>query len=304
MQPERPDHRPGDGSASSAESSRRPCSGLVPSRPSRPARARQRAPRAHHRRRRRGTHPAGVQAATGRWRLRTTGRTRSRWPWAMAGAPDMADDGMGGQGFGRGFGRGGSCRSAQARRARCSGAMRSRRSRVSAIAAPVISLTTDDGWTRDVDTTGVTITRNGQTITLADVHVGDDIRLGQTRNADGTWTVTQLEVLLAVVQGTVASVGTDSFTVTEADGSVVTVRVADTTRWVARRGNARRPRQPHGGCPGRCRGRPRTRMVRSMPSPWPSGVRSAPADMPTVPAASPRRRRHRASITTVSTRSG
>jgi len=109
---------------------------------------------------------------------------------------------------------------------------------VSAITAPVITLTTDDGWTRDVDTTGVTITRNGQTITLADVAVGDDVRLGQTRNADGTWTVTQIDVQLPVVWGTVASVGTDSFTVTQADGSVATVNVLDTTRWMARRGAA------------------------------------------------------------------
>ena len=109
---------------------------------------------------------------------------------------------------------------------------------VSAIAAPVITLTTDDGWTRDIDTTGITITRLGQDITLADVHVGDDIRLGQTRNADGTWTVNQLEVLLAGVQGAVASVAADSFTVTAPDDSVVTVRVADTTRWIARRGTS------------------------------------------------------------------
>ena len=109
---------------------------------------------------------------------------------------------------------------------------------VSAIAAPVITLATDDGWTRDIDTTGITITRLGQDITVADVHVGDEIRLGQTRNADGTWTVNQLEVLLAGVQGTVASVAADGFTVTTADEGVVTVRVADTTRWIARRGTS------------------------------------------------------------------
>jgi hypothetical protein len=142
--------------------------------------------------------------------------------------------GMGGPGLGRGFGRGDLPRGPGGpvlRRGAPSAIS------VSAITAPVISLTTDDGWTRDVDTTGVTITRNGQTITLADIHVGDDIRLGQTRNADGTWTITRIDIELAVVQGTVASVGTDSFTVTETDGSVVTVHVADTTRWLARRGN-------------------------------------------------------------------
>ena len=156
----------------------------------------------------------------------------------MGGRQGMGGPGMGGQqgnGWGPGMGRGdlpGSQGGAQLRRGARSTIT------VSAITAPVLSLATDDGWTRDVDTTGVPITRNGQTIALADVHVGDDIRLGETRNADGTWTVNQIEVMLAVVQGTVASVGTDSFTVTQADTSVVTVNVSDTTRWMARRGNA------------------------------------------------------------------
>ena len=109
---------------------------------------------------------------------------------------------------------------------------------VSAITAPVVTLGTDDGWTRDVDATDVTISRNGATITLDDVHVGDAIRLGQTRSEDGTWTISRINAQLALVQGTVASVDTDSFTLTEADGSPVTVRVSDTTRWLARRGKA------------------------------------------------------------------
>jgi hypothetical protein len=107
---------------------------------------------------------------------------------------------------------------------------------VTAITAPVISLATDDGWARDIDTTNVVITRDGQAITLADVSVGDSVRVAQTRNADGTWTVTGIEVQPASVLGTVASVGTDSFTVTGSDGTVVTVRVSDTTRWMTRRG--------------------------------------------------------------------
>ena len=166
------------------------------------------------------------------------GRQGNGWGPGMGG-PGMGGrqgngwgPGMGGQ---QGMGRGdlpGSQGGAQLRRGARSAIT------VSAITAPVLSLATDDGWTRDVDTTGVPITRNGQTIALADVHVGDDIRLGETRNADGTWTVNQIEVMLAVVQGTVASVGTDSFTVTQADTSVVTVNVSDTTRWMARRGNA------------------------------------------------------------------
>jgi hypothetical protein len=155
---------------------------------------------------------------------------------------------------------------------------------VSAITAPVIALTTDDGWTRDVDTTGVTITRNGQTITLADVHVGDDIRLGQTRNADGTWTVTQVEVLLGVVQGAVASVGTDSFTVTEADNSVVTVNVSDTTRWMARRGNTAGLTSLTVGATVVAEG---VRAADGSIDAIAVGVRGAAPMQPTVPSASP-----------------
>ncbi len=43
---------------------------------------------------------------------------------------------------------------------------------------------------------------------------------------------------MAGVQGAVASVAADSFTVTAADDSVTTVRVGDTTRWIARRGTS------------------------------------------------------------------
>ena len=209
----------------------------------------------------------------------------------MGGRQGMGGPGMGGRqgtgepGFGRGFGRGyarGDVPMGQG------GPMLRSAARsavtVSAITAPVISLTTDDGWTRDVDTTGVTITRNGQTISLTDVHVGDDVRLGQTRNADGTWTVNRVDVLLAAVQGTVASVGSDSFTVTQADKSVVTVRVSDTTRWVARRGNTAGLSSLTVGSAVIAEG---VRAADGSIDAIAVGVRSAAPTTPSVPSASP-----------------
>lgn len=108
---------------------------------------------------------------------------------------------------------------------------------VTAIDPPTISLATADGWTRDIDTTNVVITRDDQATTLADVNVGDSIRVDEIRNADGSYTVTGIEVLPTVISGTVATVGADSFTVTTGDGSTVTVNTTDATRWVGQRGS-------------------------------------------------------------------
>ena len=94
-----------------------------------------------------------------------------------------------------------------------------------------LGLETPDGWTRTIDTTGVVLTKDGATIALADIAVGDRVSIAQTRNADGSYTVTGIAVLPATVSGTVATVGTDSFTVTLADGTTQTVNVSASTTW-------------------------------------------------------------------------
>jgi VCBS repeat-containing protein len=94
-----------------------------------------------------------------------------------------------------------------------------------------LGLTTADGWARTIDTANVVLTKNGATITLADIAVGDRVSIAQTRNADGSYTVTGIAVLPAMVSGTVATVGTDSFTVTLADGTTQTVNVTASTTW-------------------------------------------------------------------------
>jgi len=102
---------------------------------------------------------------------------------------------------------------------------------VTAIDGTGLMLATADGWSRTIDTTGVVLTKGTTTITVADIAVGDDIGIAQTRNADGSYTVTGIAVLPASVSGTVATVGPDSFTVTLPDGTTQTVNVTATTTW-------------------------------------------------------------------------
>jgi hypothetical protein len=58
----------------------------------------------------------------------------------------------------------------------------------------VLGLETADGWTASIDTTGVVLTRDGTTIAPSDILVGQPVRVVQTRNADGSYTVTGIEV--------------------------------------------------------------------------------------------------------------
>ncbi|MCY7417773.1 MAG: DUF5666 domain-containing protein [Chloroflexi bacterium] len=101
-----------------------------------------------------------------------------------------------------------------------------------------LTLETADGWSRTIDTTGVVLTEGTTAISVTDIAVGDDIGIAQTRNADGSFTVTGIAVLPASVRGTVATVGTDSFTVTVADGTTQTMNVTATTTWDVRASTA------------------------------------------------------------------
>jgi hypothetical protein len=96
-----------------------------------------------------------------------------------------------------------------------------------------LGLETADGWTRTVDSTGVVLTRDGATITASEILVGERVRVVQTRNADGSYTVTGIEVQPSVVTGTVGTVSTDGFTVVASDGTTTTITVTDATTWSA-----------------------------------------------------------------------
>ena len=105
---------------------------------------------------------------------------------------------------------------------------------VASIDGTSLGLTTADGWTRTIDTTGVALTRDGATIAISDIQVGEPVRVVQTRNADGTYTVTGIEVQPATATGTVGTASADGFTVVGSDGATTTVSVTPETTWAAR----------------------------------------------------------------------
>jgi Domain of unknown function (DUF5666) len=106
---------------------------------------------------------------------------------------------------------------------------------ITAIDGSNLTLTTEDGWTRTIAVTATTtITKGGTAIDIGDVSVGDKIRFGQTRNADGTFTVNAIQVVLPSVAGTVTAKTATTITVEQRDGSSATIHVdGDTTYDVA-----------------------------------------------------------------------
>jgi hypothetical protein len=112
---------------------------------------------------------------------------------------------------------------------------------VTAVNGSSISLATDDGWTRTITLTGTTtITKGGAAATIADVAVGDAVRLSQTRNADGTYAVTAIAIVLPQVGGTVTAVGADTITITVRDGTAQTIRTNASTTYHLDRADAKR----------------------------------------------------------------
>jgi hypothetical protein len=104
--------------------------------------------------------------------------------------------------------------------------------KVTAVSGSSVSLATDDGWTRTITVTGTTtITKGGAAATLTDLAVGDSIRLSQARNADGTYTIKAIAIIVPQVAGTVTAVGTDTITITLRDGTSQTIRTTGSTAY-------------------------------------------------------------------------
>ncbi len=149
----------------------------------------------------------------------------------VPGDPNV-DAGPFGPGDGRGFLKGGPGRGD----GRGFGAIS-----VTAIDGTSLSLATADGWTRTISvTSATTITKGGAAATLADIEVGDTIHFGQTRNADGTYTITAIAIIQPQVAGTVTAVGTDSITITLRDGTSQTVATTDSTAYHLERADGAR----------------------------------------------------------------
>ena len=93
-----------------------------------------------------------------------------------------------------------------------------------------VSLKTDDGWSRTIAIASTTTLKKGsQTIALSDLEAGDQVHFAQTRNGDGTYTVTALAVVVPSIAGTVSDLTSSGFKITARDGSVWTIKTDDAT---------------------------------------------------------------------------
>jgi len=66
---------------------------------------------------------------------------------------------------------------------------------------------------------------------VGDLKVGDQVRFRQTRNDDGSYTVTALAVVVPTIHGTASDITSSGFKVTTRDGSVWTVTVNGQTTY-------------------------------------------------------------------------
>ena len=87
-----------------------------------------------------------------------------------------------------------------------------------------VSLETADGWKRTISVAGATLTKGTATIAASDLKVGDEVRFEQTRETDGTFTVTKLNVVLPHAGGTVTAIADSTITVTQRDGTTARSR--------------------------------------------------------------------------------
>jgi hypothetical protein len=109
---------------------------------------------------------------------------------------------------------------------------------IASISGNDVTLATADGWRRTVTVaSSMNITKGGQDIAVGDLKVGDQVRFRQTRNADGTYTVTDLAVVVPTIRGTASAVTSSGFKVTTRDGSVWTVTVNGSTKYAFGKGD-------------------------------------------------------------------
>ena len=105
---------------------------------------------------------------------------------------------------------------------------------ITAINGQDVSLKTADGWTRTITVTADTkVTKGGEPATASDIEVGDTVRLGQKRNADGSFTVTAVAIVLPRVGGTVTAVDSSSITITDRKGAKQTIHTNASTKYHA-----------------------------------------------------------------------
>jgi hypothetical protein len=103
---------------------------------------------------------------------------------------------------------------------------------ITAITGSNISLTTADGWTRTITVdSGTTYAKGGATIALGDLKVGDEIGFRETKEADGSYTIDSVAVILPHAGGEVTAINGSTITVKDRDGTSVTITVTGTTTY-------------------------------------------------------------------------
>lgn len=101
---------------------------------------------------------------------------------------------------------------------------------ISAIDGSKLTVTTASGESQTIMVAdGASLTKGGQTISIADLEVGDTLRLRATRNGDGTVGATAIVVAVPHVAGTVTEVGPSGFTLRSRSGTVWTISTTATT---------------------------------------------------------------------------
>lgn len=108
---------------------------------------------------------------------------------------------------------------------------------IASINGSKIGLKTADGWTRTIDVAADTKIFLGKEVgTIGDLAVGNEVRMRQKRNADGSFSIVSLTVPAARAGGEVTAVSGNSITIKRRDGSTTTLTVNGST--VYRQGGA------------------------------------------------------------------
>jgi Domain of unknown function (DUF5666) len=101
---------------------------------------------------------------------------------------------------------------------------------IRAISDSQISLATDDGWSRTITATTTTvITKGGVTIDVGALHVGDEIGFRQTRNADGSYSITAITVVTPKAAGEVTKVDGNEITIKQRGDATKVITVTGST---------------------------------------------------------------------------
>jgi hypothetical protein len=102
---------------------------------------------------------------------------------------------------------------------------------ITAIDGTKLALATADGWTRTIDAAGATVRKSGNSVDLATLKVGDSIIFDQARQADGTYRITAIQVVLPHADGTVKSVSDSSVTLAQRDGTEKLIQLTGSTTY-------------------------------------------------------------------------